>query len=173
VLPNVCIFTQKTSNEAASDCCSRGMTLLAIETDSEYNCMTKQLLRCKSKNYNFPMPFSPVPQCPTEYNNFCPHVATFWPEATTYHVALHDYYDEGNFKWCKNKKFSIPLIADGALKFVQKNQLANGENCGALQVLNDIQTMKMNVVACDESMEFICEVITIFVLHLFQIYPVN
>ena len=96
------------------------------------------------------------------YTNFCTHVATFWPEATTYHVALHDYRDEGNFKWCKNKKFSIPLIANGALKFVQKNQLANGENCGALQVLNDIQTLKMNVVACDKSMEFICEVISIF-----------
>jgi hypothetical protein len=47
---------------------------------------------------------------------------------------------------------------NGLLQFVQKSQLANGENCGTLQVLNDVQTLKLNVIACDESMEFICEV---------------
>jgi Lectin C-type domain len=88
----------------------------------------------------------------------CPYAAEFWPEASSYHAALHDHSDKGNFKWCKNGKDSVPLIKNGALQFDQKTQLANGENCGALQVLNDKQTLKLNVTACDESMAYLCEV---------------
>jgi hypothetical protein len=87
-----------------------------------------------------------------------------WLEATSYHVALHDHNDEGNFKWCKDGKYSVPLIKKGKLQFVPKNRLDSGDNCAALQVLNDDQTLKMNVTSCNESMEFICEVNAIHVL---------
>jgi hypothetical protein len=73
------------------------------------------------------------------------------------HVALHDFNDKGNYKWCKGN-YSLPLRKDASLKInkYMGDGISSG-NCATLQVVG-IDETNLVYEDCDSSLNYICEV---------------
>lgn len=85
------------------------------------------------------------------------YAARLFVDTNYFQIALYDFNDEGNFKWCKGN-YSLPLKKDALLKFAKKqpdNWGAGGEQCGILAIP---PTLSLHDFPCNYLSKFICEV---------------